>query len=107
MFTVKQTNKQLQTVSLVVKGTQWYRVPSSTENDLIMARQVGWFIFCDVSYFGRDCKAHIMSGQRVRFFFFGVLVGMYSSWKVMAFLMIFLFMHMYFGHIQPRFSFLS
>lgn len=79
MFTVKQTNKQLQTAALVVKGTQWYRVPSSTENDLIMARQVGWFIFYDVSYFDRDCKAHIMSGQRVRFFFFSVLVGMYSA----------------------------
>lgn len=50
-----------------------------------MARQVGWFIFWDVSYFDRDCKAHIMSGQRVRFFFFGVLVRMYSSWKVTAF----------------------
>lgn len=107
MFTVKQTNKQLQTAALVVKGTQWYRVPFSTENDLVMARQVDWFIFCDVLYFDRDCKTHIMSGQRVRFFFFSVLVGMYSLWKVMTFLMISLFAHMYFGHIQPHFSFLS
>lgn len=82
-------------------------MPSSTENDLIMARQVDWFISCDVSYFDRDCKAHIMSSQRVRFFFFSVLVGMYSLCKVMAFLMIFLFMHMYFDHIQPHYYFLS
>lgn len=79
----------------------------STEHDLTMAKQVGWFISCDVSYFDRDCKAHIMSGQRARFFFFSVLVGMYSMRKVMAFLMIFLFMHMYFDHIQPHYSFLS